>query len=169
MDRKETYQKRLAGVYSYMDAHQLDGAMFTSYENRRYYCGFTGSNGCLIITRDKVCLVTDKRYTTQAQQQTIGVEVIEHSANRLSLVADTIKKCGIKKMVMESCMTVDEYFPLKEKMGDIDVVFERNISWNNVWSRMQRKLRVRKLQSPQLKQGLISSSRDCHDRKRSCR
>ena len=125
MDRKETYQKRLAGVYSYMDAHQLDGAMFTSYENRRYYCGFTGSNGCLIITRDKVCLVTDKRYTTQAQQQTIGVEVIEHVANRLSLVADTIKKCGIKKMVMESCMTVDEYFPLKEKMGDIDVVFEQ--------------------------------------------
>ena len=125
MDRKETYQKRLAGVYSYMDAHQLDGAMFTSYENRRYYCGFTGSNGCLIITRDKVCLVTDKRYTTQAQQQTIGVEVIEHAANRLSLVADTIKKCGIKKMVMESCMTVDEYFPLKEKMGDIDVVFEQ--------------------------------------------
>ena len=125
MDRKEIYQKRLAGVYSYMDAHQLDGAMFTSYENRRYYCGFTGSNGCLIITRDKVCLVTDKRYTTQAQQQTIGVEVIEHAANRLSLVADTIKKCGIKKMVMESCMTVDEYFPLKEKMGDIDVVFEQ--------------------------------------------
>ena len=27
MDRKEIYQKRLAGVYSYMDAHQLDGAM----------------------------------------------------------------------------------------------------------------------------------------------
>ena len=69
MDRKEIYQKRLAGVYSYMDAHQLDGAMFTSYENRRYYCGFTGSNGCLIITRDKVCLVTDKRYTTQAQHR----------------------------------------------------------------------------------------------------
>ena len=43
MDRKEIYQKRLAGVYSYMDAHQLDGAMFTSYENRRYYCGFTGA------------------------------------------------------------------------------------------------------------------------------
>lgn len=77
MDRKETYQKRLAGVYQYMNTHQLDGAMFTSYENRRYYCGFTGSNGCLIITRDKVCLVTDKRYTTQAQQQTIGVEVID--------------------------------------------------------------------------------------------
>lgn len=53
------------------------------------------------------------------------MEVIEHAANRLSLVADTIKKCGIKKMVMESCMTVDEYFPLKEKMGDIDVVFEQ--------------------------------------------
>ena len=37
MDRKETYQKRLAGVYSYMDAHQLDGAMFTSYVCGLYY------------------------------------------------------------------------------------------------------------------------------------
>ena len=61
---------------SYLREHQLDGAMFTSYENRRYYCGFTGSNGCLIVTPEKVSLVTDKRYTTQAQQETTGVAIL---------------------------------------------------------------------------------------------
>ena len=50
MDRSKTYEKRLAGVRSFMKERGLDGAMFTSYENRRYYCGFTGSNGYLIVT-----------------------------------------------------------------------------------------------------------------------
>ncbi len=125
MDRRETFEKRLRGVRAYMKEHKLDGAMFTSYENRRYYCGFTGSNGYLIITEDRAAMVTDKRYTTQAQQQTVDVEIIEHAANRLQLVAETVRRMGITSMVMESCMTVDEYFPLKEKLGDIRVVFEQ--------------------------------------------
>ncbi len=125
MDRRETYQKRLDGVRNYMRLHNLDGAMFTSYENRRYYCGFTGSNGYLIVTGDRAALVTDKRYTTQAQQQTVDVEVIEHAANRLNLVAETVKNMGITSMVMESCMTLEEYFPLKEKLGNISLTFEQ--------------------------------------------
>lgn len=125
MGRKETCEKRLAGVRSYLREHQLDGAMFTSNENRRYYCGFTGSNGYLIVTPEKVSLVTDKRYTTQAQQETTGVAILEHAANRLELVAETVRRLGISRLVMESCMTVDEYFPLKEKLGAVEVVFEQ--------------------------------------------
>ncbi len=125
MDRRETYQKRLAGVRRLLKERGLDGAMFTSYENRRYYCGFTGSNGYLIVTEDGVSLVTDKRYTTQAQQQTVDVEIFDHAANRLQLVADTVKHMGITRMVMESCMTVEDYFPLKERLGNVDICFEQ--------------------------------------------
>ena len=125
MDRSKTYEKRLAGVRSFMKERDLDGAMFTSYENRRYYCGFTGSNGYLIVTENKVSLVTDKRYTTQAQQQTINVDIREHAANWLELVADTIRSMGITRMVMEACMTVDKYFPLKEKLPEVEVCFEQ--------------------------------------------
>ena len=125
MDRSRTYEKRLAGVRSYMKEHDLDGAMFTSYENRRYYCGFTGSNGCLIVTPEKVSLVTDKRYTEQARQQTVDCEIHEHAANRLSLVAEVVHSMGITAMVMESCMTLEEFIPLKEKLGNIRLVFEQ--------------------------------------------
>lgn len=125
MDRRETFEKRLAGVRRYLTEKNLDGAMFTSYENRRYYCGFTGSNGYLVVTPDRVAMVTDKRYTTQAEQETVDVEIIEHAANRLELVADTVRRLGVTRMVMESCMTVDEYFPLKEKLGSVEITFEQ--------------------------------------------
>ncbi len=125
MDKTTIYRKRLSGVRSYLREHQLDGAMFTSYENRRYFSGFTGSNGYLIITEDQAALVTDKRYTEQAIQQTSETEIIEHAANRLNLVAETVKRMGITRMVMEGCMTVGDYFPLKEKMGNVEIVFEQ--------------------------------------------
>lgn len=125
MDKKTTYENRLAGVRRYLKEHSLDGAMFTSYENRRYYCGFTGSNGYLVVTDQAVALVTDKRYTTQAGQETVDVEILEHAANRLELVAETVRRMGITRLVMEGCMTVDEYFPLQEKLGAVEVVFEQ--------------------------------------------
>lgn len=125
MDKREVYAKRLAGVRRYMKEQGLDGAMFTSYENRRYYSGFTGSNGYLIITPDSAAMVTDKRYTTQAQQQTVEVEIIEYLKERLKTVALQIKKMGITRMVMESCMTLEEYFPLKEHLEGIELTFEQ--------------------------------------------
>ena len=124
-NRRQTYTKRLAGVRKYMQEHQLDGALFTSYENRRYFSGFTGSNGYLIVTFDHVTLITDKRYTTQAQMQTVDVEVIEHAANRLKLVSEAVRRQGITRMVMESCMTLEEFLPLKEKLEGVDLVFEQ--------------------------------------------
>ena len=52
MNLEETYRSRLAGVRKYLTDKGLDGALFTSYENRRYYCGFTGSNGYLTPTNN---------------------------------------------------------------------------------------------------------------------
>lgn len=124
MHTSNPYEKRLAGVRRYLREHGLDGALFTSYENRRYYCGFTGSNGYLIVTPEAVSLVTDKRYTTQARQQTVQVEVIEHAANRLALVAQTIRRMGITRMVLESTMTLEDFLPLQEKLGGIPLCFE---------------------------------------------
>ena len=106
MDKKAIVEKRLASLRTYLDDNGLDGAMLNSYENYRYFSLFTGSNGYLVVTKDKVALVTDKRYTTPALMETVDCEVIEHAANRLELVADTIKKMGIKRIVMEEGMAV---------------------------------------------------------------
>ena len=121
---KTQYEKRLSGLRAYLEDHGLAGALITSYENRRYFCGFTGSSGYLIVTRTHVVLITDKRYTTQAKEQTVDCEIVEHSQDRLRLVADTMKRLGITSSVMESSMTAGEYFSLKEYLGDHRTVLE---------------------------------------------
>ncbi len=124
--QEETCKKRLAGVRKYLADRGLDGALLTSYENRRYYSGFTGSNGYLIVTDREAKLITDPRYTTQAQQQTTkDCQVIEYLYDRLGTVAKTILDMGITKLVLESCMTLDEYLPLKEKLGSIELSYEQ--------------------------------------------
>ena len=37
--KKIQYEKRLSGLRAYIEDHGLTGALITSYENRRYFCG----------------------------------------------------------------------------------------------------------------------------------
>lgn len=55
----------------------LTGLLVTNKINRRYLCGFTGSNGLLLVTENRSYLFIDGRYTQQAQQQTQGVDIYE--------------------------------------------------------------------------------------------
>lgn len=116
---------RIQALRSYLAERKQDAALFTQYENRRYFSGFTGSAGYLIVTDQTVTLVTDKRYTTQAQQQTCGVHIVECGAGRQRLVADTIAKLHINTLVMESDTVCGEYFAIKENLPDVTVTFEQ--------------------------------------------
>ena len=119
------YKLRREGILRYLEERKLDGALMTSYENRRYFCGFSGSLGYLLVTREGARMVVDMRYTTQAQQQADGVEIIEYRKDRLGAVAKMIQDAGVKRLVLESCLTLDEYFPLKEKLNDVALEYER--------------------------------------------
>ncbi len=46
-----------------------DSLLVTTLANIRYLTGFTGSAGLLLVTGDRVLLVTDGRYRTQASEQ----------------------------------------------------------------------------------------------------
>lgn len=68
---------RLTKVRQIMAEVGLDGLLVTQADNRRYLSGFTGSNGVLIITKDKQVLATDSRYYEQVRQQCPGWELAE--------------------------------------------------------------------------------------------
>ena len=119
------YAKRREGILRYLEERGLDGALITSYENRRYFCGFSGSLGYLLITRRGATMVVDMRYTTQAQQQAEGVEIIEYRRDRLGTVAKMALDRGVRSLVLEACLTLDEYFPLKEKLEGVALSYER--------------------------------------------
>ncbi len=52
-----------------LSAEKLDAIIVSTLVNVRYYTGFTGSNGLLLLTRSGATLFTDPRYATQAPQE----------------------------------------------------------------------------------------------------
>lgn len=51
------------------EKHELDGALISNAQNRRYLSGFTGSAGYLLITADDAVIATDFRYYEQSAAQ----------------------------------------------------------------------------------------------------
>ena len=79
-----------------------DALVVTSLVNVRYLTGFTGSNATLLVTDERLVLVTDSRYRTQAAEQleTAGVEaevVIENDpAEALRVGSRGITRIGLE-------------------------------------------------------------------------
>ena len=119
-------KKRCDKLIAKLREKNIDAAIITSPVNRRYFSGFTGSNGYLIVTDTEAKLITDPRYTAQAQLQTTkDCQVIEYLYDRLGTVAKTVKAMGITALVLESSLTLDEYLPLKEQLGDMPLHYEQ--------------------------------------------
>jgi len=60
-----------------MSEAQIDVTLITSSANVRYFSGFTGSSGMLLVLKDMLYLLTDFRYVEQAKQESPLFNVIE--------------------------------------------------------------------------------------------
>jgi Xaa-Pro aminopeptidase len=72
------YPSRCQRVAALLESYGLDAVVFNQAENLRYFCGFTGSDGVLVVSRKGTAFLTDSRYTTQAQQQVSAEQVEEY-------------------------------------------------------------------------------------------
>jgi Xaa-Pro aminopeptidase len=79
----------------------LDGFLVTSLENIRYFSGFTGSDAALILTEDRRHLLTDSRYTIQAQAEAQGYEIVEYR-KKAEGIADTVLTRHLGRLGFES-------------------------------------------------------------------
>ena len=90
----------------------IDAAIITSPINRRYFSGFTGSNGVVIVSAAGRVLLTDFRYTIQANMQCAGICEVRQVDRSISpqLVEAVLNEFGAKVVAFEdAAMTVAEY------------------------------------------------------------
>lgn len=59
-------------------SREIDGMVFTDPANIRYLCGFTGSDGVLVVIGMEAVFLTDSRYVTQAKEQVRADEIREY-------------------------------------------------------------------------------------------
>ena len=89
MITKKNFKSRIENLRASMNEKKVDAVFISSYENRRYYSGFTGSNGWLLITPDKSYIFTDGRYFEQVKKEAPLYELVkaDQSFQKAMLVA----------------------------------------------------------------------------------
>lgn len=85
-------------------ARNFDGALITSPENRRYFTGFSASNGYLLVTADRAVFITDSRYIEAAQHSIKGCEVALQT-QAVSQLSDLFKAAGAQHISIEASRT----------------------------------------------------------------
>jgi len=84
-----------------MVAGKLDAIIVSSFENRLYLSGFTGSSGLLFITNSQLILGTDSRYVEQASNQSPNFNIKRISA-KLEWLSDFVKSTGARQIGFEA-------------------------------------------------------------------
>lgn len=79
----------------------LDAMVFLDLSNLRYLCGFTGTDGALVLTGERSIFLTDSRYTTQARQQ-VRAEGVREYSEKIPGIIGFLKECGARRIGFEA-------------------------------------------------------------------
>lgn len=101
---------------------KVDALLFLSLENIRYLCGFTGSDGALIITGQDRTFLSDSRYEEQACGE-IRNAAFKKYRQKIEGLAQFLKGLRIKRLGFESsAMMYEDYKKLHEKLVRVSFI-----------------------------------------------
>ena len=98
-NRIRSRQDRLRICFSTLGA---DAILVSHLADIRYLCGFSGSNALLLATADRTTLITDGRYTIQANEETSGVEVLIARKSLFAEAGSLLSRARARKTVLYS-------------------------------------------------------------------
>ncbi|QKS70950.1 aminopeptidase P family protein [Paenalkalicoccus suaedae] len=113
---------KLDKLRSQFDEHSIDGMIITSPVNRQYITGFTGSAGIALLSKNEARLITDFRYTDQANEQAQGFTIVKHTASIFEEVAKQAKELGISKLGFEQDVVSYSHFSIFKKTVEAELV-----------------------------------------------
>jgi Xaa-Pro aminopeptidase len=101
---------------------KVDAILFWNLENIRYLCGFTGSDGALIVSAHERTFMSDSRYEEQAQGEMRDAHFQKYK-QKVEGVARLLQKLRVKRLGFESsAIPYESYQKLKEKLPRTSLV-----------------------------------------------
>jgi Xaa-Pro aminopeptidase len=115
-------KNRRSRLKPFFEDNSLDAILLTNLSNIRYLCGFSGSDGVLLLAREEAWFLCDSRYTTQAAEEVCGAEIREFSA-KYEAICNLISEKKIKRFGFEaSHMLVSDFRQLAERLDGCELV-----------------------------------------------
>jgi len=110
--------ERVLALRKFFAGQGLAAVVVAKPENRRYFSGFTGSSGLLLVSGESAKLLTDFRYIEQAGREALGFDIVRHGSDPYETLAAEMKDLAGEKVGFESDFaTWDDY----QKMNEICV------------------------------------------------
>ncbi len=104
---KEIIKKRIRAIRRELNNRNIDCLIVTKPANVTYTTGFLGDDSWAAITKGKVYLLTDSRYTEQAQEECPDCTIVE----RTGLMAEAVGKL-VKRLKSVQAVTVEKSISL---------------------------------------------------------
>jgi len=142
------YSQRRQKVVNLLSAFTLDALILCQPENIRYFCGFSGSDGVLLITSEQLVFLTDSRYTTQAKDEVSADSVVEYKVQADGVVAQ-LTSSAVTRIGFEAGLAYGVVKGFQEKGGS---------SWS--WVHLRDELHTLRLQKSKGEISLISKAAD---------
>ena len=115
--KRELTGKRIRGIRRRLNKKKIDCFIVTKPANVSYTTGFMGDDSWAIITKRAVYLLTDSRYTEQAQKECVGCGIIQRKDSMVGAVAKLCKKLKSVRIVgVEKTTSVAAFESLKKHL-----------------------------------------------------
>lgn len=105
-------------VQEILEKLSIDAVLISNGNNMRYVSGFAGETGYVYISKKRHAVITDFRYTIQAETEAEGYEVITiGNGGYEEAINDVISTDGVNRLGFEAeDMLFSNYNKLKEKL-----------------------------------------------------
>ncbi len=120
-------EPRLERLRAELHTREVDAVLISDAMNRRYFSGFTGSAGTLLVTADHALLLSDFRYQEQAPREAPLFEfrLVVGEAKLAEQLADLLPKLSVQRLGFEADnMTVARLEVLKHGLDEAKTVVQ---------------------------------------------
>ena len=109
------FKKRIRTIRKKLSDKNIDTLIITTSANVTYTTGFSGSDSWAVVTKRAVYLLTDSRYTQQAQIESANCQVIERTGSLSQAVGKLLQQLSsVKTPAVEESISIAELKALKK-------------------------------------------------------
>ena len=113
-------EARIARLRALLTEKIVDAVLITKEENVHYFSGFRGDSTVLLVTHERLLLVTDSRYTEQAAAEAPLYEVVEQRDGLYGKAAELAADAGVVSLAFEGeALVYIKAIWLRERLGEI--------------------------------------------------
>ena len=109
--------RRIKGIRAELSSRRIDALVLTKPANVTYLTGFSGEDSWAVVTTRAVYLLTDSRYTEQAQKECPLARIVERKDPIAQAGGKLVRKLKFAETVaVEKSISLDQYDTLKKNM-----------------------------------------------------